>query len=361
MERFYVNVPRAVSERIAAELTLAPASTHLLVGGVGSGKTTELLATERNMAAVPDVVTLYVDVSKQHDIAKMIPGAVIAQVALGIAEHAQQAGHRSAYIQRARDVAFGSWEAPDRSDQDHGEYVPGILISPDRLTANVIRARAPLEGLLGELRARLRHFVVMLDGLDRIGELPAFEQVVAHDVQTLTSLGVGLVLVGPLRAIYGLDRVLLQRFDSVHYQPWIDVTRDRDGAQFLAGVLSKRATDAFDPSAIDALVLGSGGVLRDLLSLAQSALVEAYLDGAERVGVREVGDSLDTFGRKHMQGLRPAEIDVLQRVRLRNSFVQTSEDDLALLMTRRVLEYRGDKQPRYAVHPTLEPLLRELT
>lgn len=360
MERFYVDVPRAVSARIAAELTLAPASTHLLVGGVGSGKTTELLATERHMAGVPDVVTVYVDVSKQHDIARMVPGAVIAQVALGFAEQAQRSGHRSRYIQLARDVAFGSWEDPEHPDPEYGDYVPGILISPELVAANVVRARAPLEGLLHELRARFRHFVVMIDGLDRIGELPAFEQVVAHDVKTLTSLGVGLVLVGPLRAIYGLDRVLLQRFDSVHYQPWIDVTKNREGAQFLAGVLSKRAADAFDPSAIDALVLGSGGVLRDLLSLSQSALVEAYLDGAERVGVREVGDAVDTFGRKHMQGLRPAELEVLQRVRTRGSFVQTSEDDLALLMTRRVLEYRSDKQPRYAVHPTIEPLLREL-
>lgn len=361
MARFYVDLPRSVSTRIAAELTLAPASTHLLVGGVGSGKTTELLATQRHLGSVPDVMSFYVDVSQQHDIAKMVPGAVIAQVALGLAEQAQRTGHRSAYVRRASEVAFGSWEEPEFPAPEYRDYVPGILISPEVVEENVVRARGPLKGLLNELRAQFEHFVVMLDGLDRISELPAFEQVVAHDVKALTSLGIGVVLVGPLRAIYGLDRVLVQRFDSVHYQPWIDVTKDRAGAQFLAGVLSKRAADAFDPSAIDALVLGSGGVLRDLLSLAQSALVEAYLGGAERVGVREVGNAIDTFGRKHMQGLRPAELEVLQRVRTKGSFVQTSEDDLALLMTRRVLEYRSDKQqPRYAVHPTIEPLLREL-
>lgn len=367
MEQFYVSAPRAVSARMAAELTLAPASTHLLVGGVGSGKTTELLATGRHMAGVPDMLTFYVDVSKQHDIAKMVPGAVIAQVALGFAEQAERNGYSSEHSRFARNVAFGSWEDPEQPDPgeygeygEYGDYVPGILISPELVEANVVRARVPLEGLLHDLRARFRHFVVMLDGLDRIGELPAFEQIVAHDVKTLTSLGVGVVLVGPLRAIYGLDRALLQGFDTVHYQPWIDVIKNRDGFQFLAGVLSKRAAGAFDPSAINALVFGSGGVLRDLLSLSQSALVEAYLDGAEFVGEREVGNAVDAFGRKHMQGLRPAELDVLQRVRTRSSFVQTSEDDLALLMTRRVLEYRSDKLPRYEVHPTIEPLLREL-
>jgi chromosomal replication initiation ATPase DnaA len=60
MEQFYVDTPRSVGARIAAELALAPASSHLLVGGVGSGKTTELLATARRIAAIADVATLYV-------------------------------------------------------------------------------------------------------------------------------------------------------------------------------------------------------------------------------------------------------------------------------------------------------------
>ena len=36
--------------------------------------------------------------------------------------------------------------------------------------------------------------------------------------------------------------------------------------------------------------------------------------------------------------------------------MQTSAKDLALLATRRVLEY-GDAHARFAVHPTIEPLL----
>lgn len=364
MERFYVDSPGSVSSRIAAELAIAPASSHLLVGGVGSGKTTELLATQHRLASIPDVATLYVDVTKQHDIAKMTPGAVIAQVGLGLADQLEPLGP-SPHIQAARDVAHGAWEQQDPygDELDHMpgiDYVPGILVSPEQIATNVERARRPLEGLLQVIRRRVRHVVVMLDGLDRIADLVAFEQLVDHDVKTLCALGIGVVLVGPLRALYGLDRVLVQRFDSFHYQPWIDVTRDRGGHDFLAGVLTTRAAEAFDPPAIEPLVAGSGGVLRDLLSLAQSALVEAYMDGAERAGSHEVDDAIESFGRKHLQGLRPGELEVLQRVRTRGSFVQTSEDDLALLMTRRVLEYRTGNQPRYAVHPTIESLLREL-
>jgi hypothetical protein len=106
MERFYVDAPRSVSARIAAELALAPASSHLLVGGVGSGKTTELMATARHVAAISDVATLYVDVTRQHDIDKMAPGAIIAQVGPGLAEQLQEFGP-SPHIQSARDVAYG--------------------------------------------------------------------------------------------------------------------------------------------------------------------------------------------------------------------------------------------------------------
>lgn len=108
------------------------------------------------------------------------------------------------------------------------DYMPGILVSPEQIAENVRRARIPLEGLLQVMRREIQHVVVMLDGLDRIADLQAFEQLVVQDVKTLSLLGVGSVLVGPLRVLYGLDRVLTQRFDSWHYQPWTVDRRDRE-------------------------------------------------------------------------------------------------------------------------------------
>jgi len=360
IDAFYVDSSHSISARLAAELAIAPGSSHLLAGGVGSGKTTELHALQRRLASLVDTAAFYIDVSQRHDIAKMVPGAVVAQVGLVLAEQVARIEPKNWAVHRAHEVAYEAWEYPEEEPPPPDlDYVPGILV-PEPVHENIRRAQAPLEGLLEVIRTRVQHVVVMLDGLDRIADIHAFEQLVVHDVKALASLGVGAVLVGPLRTMYGIDRVLAQYFDSMHYQPWIDVTASPTGRDFLAGVLLRRAGEVLDAPGVDALVHASGGVLRDLLSLAQSALVEAYMGGSDRIGSHEVDDAVDAFGRKHLQGLRPAELEVLQRVRTQGTFVQTSGDDLALLMTRRVLEYRSTNQPRYAVHPTIRGLLKDL-
>jgi len=360
-ERFYLDSSQAVSARIVAELSLAPASSHLLVGGVGSGKTTELLAIARRMVEVPDIATLYVDVSKHHDIARMIPGAVLASVALQLSNRLESRRDAAPLIHAARKMAHGGWEEPDPEDHEYPlVHTPGVLVPPTPSVESLERARGPLAHLLAVLKLDAAHVVVTIDGLDRSWDVHAFDRLVRYDIAALTELGVGVVIVGPLRALYGLERVVAQRFDSLHYQPWLDVRRDSAARDFLTAVLKKRDSDAFDSRAVTSLVSASGGVMRDLLSLTQTSVVEVYMEGAERVEPRHVEAAIQIFGRKHLQGLRPSELEVLQRVRTHGSFVQTSEDDLALLMTRRVLEYRSNDQPRYAVHPTIEPLLAEL-
>jgi hypothetical protein len=46
MERgLYVSHSREIARQIATRVELQPSSTHLIIGGIGSGKTTQLLAT----------------------------------------------------------------------------------------------------------------------------------------------------------------------------------------------------------------------------------------------------------------------------------------------------------------------------
>jgi hypothetical protein len=259
-------------------------------------------------------------------------------------------------------LAFGYWEEfeyPDPGEPDE-HHVSGILVPPDPLKPEVENVRSLTEPIVEGLHQAWPRVVVLLDGLDRMTDMAAFEQVIEHDVKALSSLGVGVVLVGPLKALYGIERAVGQHFDQFHYQPWMDPAAAPGADSFLTSVLKKRMGSAIDAGELEDLVRKSGGVLRDLLSLAQSACVEAYMRGDDTIDVFDVASAVDSFGRKHMQGLRSAEIEVLQRVLAKGTFVQTSEDDLALLMTRRVLEYRSNGRPRYAVHPTIAPFLKEM-
>jgi hypothetical protein len=172
--------------------------------------------------------------------------------------------------------------------------------------------------------------------------------------------GVGVVLVGPLRSLYGADRSVVDRFDYFYHQPAIDAQQDGAAIAFLVGVLRARAdADILPDPSCHRLAEHSGGVLRDLITLAQAAGEEAYLDGADRISQDHVEAAADAFGRKHLLGLGPDELEVLQRVRTKGIFVRTSDKDLALLVTRRVLEYQNGRA-RYAVHPTIRPLLEQL-
>jgi len=374
----YVRSKHAPSSRLAAELALAPASTHLLVGGVGSGKTTELLETARRLDALDDSIALYVDVTSGNDIGHVKPGTVLVQVGLALADIPSDAGGARP-ASDDRDGPLTAWtlnrglsdEVRQLQTLAHGEVddsdfgaitVPGILKAPERpFDLDVAAALEPTERLVRGLQGVHRHVSVLLDGLDRIANVRAFQEIIEEDVRALTSLGVGVVLVGPLRALYGIDRTALDQFDRLHEQPSVDVQRSDEAASFFKTVLRRRAPeDVLDSQALEALVHHSGGVLRDLLALAQSACVEAYVDGSEIIGLVQADAAIDAFGRRLMQGLRSSEIEILQRVRTKGTFVQTKEDDLALLMTRRVLEYRESGVPRYAVHPTIERFLAEM-
>ncbi len=370
----YVPPPGPVATRIAGRLELRPASTHLVIGGVGSGKTTELLEARLRLADLPDVKPFYIDVSKDHDIGRMVSGVVAVQIALAIgsfvrtlvtARDREELPRIEGVIRQLEAVAHGHWYDPDSyeeyDDGSRSAYRHGVLVPPIARANALAEALALLGPLLDEIRKVGAHAVALIDGLDRMTDVAAFELVVDQDVKALASAGVGVVLVGPLKCLYGTSRVITESFDYFLPQPWHDPRADVAAKGFLTDVMRRRLSpDALDDQGLDALVWHSGGVLRDLIAIAQLACEEAYLGGVDTVGLYQVDSAIDAFGRKHMLGLQSDEVEVLQRVRTKGSFVQTSEKELALLMTRRVLEYVTDSGARYVVHPTIEPLLREM-
>src|SRR5438552_18909093 len=82
----YIPHPHATGTRIAARLEIEPASTHLVAGGTGSGKTTELLVAHQALSHVPDMTPIFVDVPSTQQIDKLARGVLIALTASRVAE-----------------------------------------------------------------------------------------------------------------------------------------------------------------------------------------------------------------------------------------------------------------------------------
>ncbi|WP_434299700.1 hypothetical protein [Corallococcus exiguus] len=364
-QKLYVHPPGAISDAIAARLDLDPSSRHLIVGGIGSGKSTQLLVVKDQLLEHGDVHVEHVDVSEKLDLTQLRPGCLIALAGLRLDRHLDKNTKNAisgwTYF---KSWSEGYWSHPDEwdgDDGDPGEFVPGVLRPPkpewvDIPGAIVSAFESAHQGFVQGGRS----LVLLFDSLDRVSDKDAFTRVVEQDVAVLKKAGIGVVLIGPIRSMEGFGRLDADRFDYLSIQAPVDVAYDEIGRKFLEAVLHLRAGgELFSEVALFSLVSFSGGVLRDLLNIAKAAGTEAYLQGAEVIDASHVAVAADGYGRSLMIGLKPEEIETLKHLRATGGFVRTSEDDLALILTRRILEYRSP-QARYAVHPAIAPLLDQI-
>lgn len=354
----YVSPPHAISDAVVRHLEIEPTSRHLVVGTIGSGKTTQLLVATQALNALPDVCAVYIDVSRKQDLVKLKPGCLVALAGLAMLDNLELA--ESPDPMWFKQWALGYTDDPsgyDDSDFD-GVEVEGVVTPPradwHEIAANQVERLAEFAEAM---RASGRQFVVLFDSLDRTTNRPAFTQLVDQDIAALRRCQIGVVLIGPIRSLEGFGRLDVDRFDKLHVQGPIDVAQDDSGREFMFRVLRARVDEAMlaDREAL-ALVAASGGVLRDLISLAKAAGEEAYLHAADAITMAHVEAAIDTFGRSMMVGLHKAEVDTLKHLRDGGGFVWTTDEDLSLLATRRVLGYPS-RSEQFSVHPTIVPLL----
>jgi hypothetical protein len=464
---FYVDPPGAISSQIIGRFEIEPTARQLVVGAIGSGKSTQLLVARDRANESPDLAASYIDVGEKQDLARARPGCLVALASLVLMEHIE--GVEQSRRQRIKGWAHGyeyDPQEPDPEAYDSGyEYAPGILSPPPRRWPSIAEAYIDdLKSLVSSMAAKKKQPVCLFDSLDRINDQKVFSSLVEEDVAALHECGVGVVLVGPPRQLAGFGRIDADLFDHLHVQPPIDVVNDSAGRNFLASVLRRRAPsaernglgaeepqrldgdDAFhkrvgettpklvlilqteradwmsalrtavdeagevgarawevihaqirgriplvstgvqptvspkevherarmfqsfrdaqnargtlSDDALKILVRKSGGVLRDLISLAKLAGEEAYLAGKDQIDASSAEVVADRFGRSLLIGLDPRELDALKQVHATGRFVPVTTSDSALLATRRVLEYRT-RPAAFAVHPCVEPLLAD--
>ena len=103
----------------------------------------------------------------------------------------------------------------------------------------------------------------------------------------------------------------------------------------------------------------SGGVLRDLITLARTSAEAAYRDDKDRIGAAHVQSAIRQLGKRYLVGLGTAQRRRIRRLIDNEEF--PTEDAIAkqLLVDRQVLEYSNNQRDRFAVHPALAKVLAE--
>lgn len=350
----YVEPIDAPAPLIASSLELRPNASHLLIGPIGSGKTTQLRVLEARLGDGTGVVPAFVDVGAVHDVAAMRPGVLIFAAATAVdaltTGTAKSAPWREWLRKKARG---GHWDIePDYDERDYGTtWEPGVLHpAADPWNETVAAAKRALDAVLADsdVDGVRPDITVLFDGLDRLHDLDAFERVVAEDVRALQASHLGVVIAASQRLLYGASTEIRRHFDRVH----------RIGAAdplFLRSVLRFRADDVLLPdAAAERIAEWSGGVLRDLIAIAQGAGEEAYVGGADVIGVEHVDAAANRFGRALLLGVEAHARATLEQVLTTDSFAIGTDSDVQLLVEDRLIDLGG----RYVVHPTLVPLLR---
>lgn len=371
----YVPSPHATSSHIATRLEIDPTSSHLIIGAVGSGKTTELLAIRERLTASTDIVPLFVDVPSVQNLTKLSEGVLVSlawtQIWKHITENQPDLAEKHMREAGLADAVTTGYYVQDPSeledDDDRYIHVPGLITKP---TPNnrLKKVANTLATVLPESSVR---YVILFDGLDRTRRTDALVTMLLNDISQLSNIGIGSVVVGPPELRGEVYHQFTERFATFHFHGATDFTT-ADGLGFLESVLLKRTDVSILPGEERRYIAQwSGGIMRDLIALARNAGEIAYSLGADHISAEHVEVAADRFGRALLLGLSKDATERLTSIytKLRYSriperrfieFTASSDVDIDLLVRRLIIEF-PDLPPRFVFHPTIRPLLRGLT
>jgi hypothetical protein len=339
------------------------------------------MAAEKIEKSIKKVYVRYVDVTLHTDLTKMKNGTLIAIVGLllanSISNDDQEAVESS--IKVIRKLAHGyhrEYEVIDPSSEIRG-LRQGLITPnfPSYLTPKTITKTDRLEGILSpvqrkgvsndlynsvqalcnHLRNQYECIFFLFDGLDRLDNPSAFHGLVENDLRQLSEMGIGSILVGNTHLLTS-EQWTEDYSKSILYQYSLDIEKNNDHKDFFMNVINSRTSqDFFEKDVANTLVHFSGGILRDLMTLTQTAIEAAYFSGENQVTLEHVETVIADFGRSRTFNLTNEELTTLKSFMAQE---QTPVGEVAnkLLLTGRLIEYQHPFR-RCIVHPALQPLL----
>lgn len=375
---FYVNLPNNPIEEITGRVALRPSSVHLLFGGIGSGKTTQLLLTQQALNELEDIKAIYVDVSSVTDISDLKSGALIAIAGielitiLGDIEESKLKSSKkiienTAYgyseiktlpsLSEALNASLAIFR--DSSPRKIVENHKGLLSTEKQENKDLVLQA--FSNLCKAAQEKLgREIIFLFDGLDRLSDSQVFIDSALNDIVEIKNAGIGSVLVGSVVTIYKKRENITSFDNSSYYLPYLDVFESAEAQDFFADVIKVRDDEnLINPDVRKFLTLKSGGVLRDLMSLCQASIEEAYMDGSDRIMEQHAIQAALFLARSKIIGLSESNINILRQVLTEKHFFPRTSEDCELLLTGHILEYRYPRQ-RFVVHPILAPIIENM-
>ena len=367
----YEDLHRKLFRNLAGRADLEPGSQQLLVGGIGSGKTTELLLASRWFESQGEGLPLYIDITAETDLSGLNSGSLLASFGVHLVRrlsHDPEVSipHLKDLLKKVREYAYGkkekiwvstddeeNWsDEDDDSDERPSGYfeirdVPGKLKPPlPALRRDIREIREPLEELISAAKAIHKDVLVTFDGLDRLIAPDKFWALTHQDLRLFRELKVSILATAPLSVLFGsgVGQSVSDHFDRVHH---LSVLAADPKHGFLQSVLKKRGGyDLLSPRDADSICYSSGGVLRDLISLARDAAEEAYVSNHDSVTSGDVEVVVQQLGTAYLRGLGPDAIRTLLALEKSRSFQVDKPSNVELLLTRRVLEILLHRFPR---------------
>jgi len=377
------DLHNSLSRSLAARADLEPGSQQLLAGGIGSGKTTELLLAEKCLYAEGNTAPLFIDITAETDLSGLDSGALLAAFGLHLVRAFRQeqlqagfSGEQFAEVKKAanriKEFSFGKTESRWVDDYDYyepppeeedgppepGHYItvrtPGKLQPPfPALQRDIQQIREPLEMFLTAARKLFHDVVVIFDGLDRLIGVEKFWAVAYQDLRALRKLQVSVLAAAPLSILYGAGRQISENFDRVYHLQTLAAEPEK--LAVLKSVLEQRSvTEMLGSQQAERICVASGGVLRDLITLARDAGDEAYISGSDQIRLEDVEKAVGQLGTGYLRGLGPGQLKALSTLNKTGSFDPNSSVNMELLVTGRALEYSSTD---FRVHPALLPLI----
>lgn len=362
----------SIHDSIATSAELSRGIQIAVVGGIGSGKSTELALTRKLLERHADAVNVFVDLATNADLNEVSTGAILAILAMGLHHEQRKKGDEpsndveSAYAELSK-IAFGTtqWVDPDAmgydANYDDGDRnlvpvkVPGLMrLRFPALKREVKQVEELLLRIASPLLKTDAQITFLIDGLDRLIRTDRFREYAEQDLRTLRGTKMTVIVAAPLLLWYDEGRFLQDYFDVVKHIPAAAPTE----SGFLFEILERRgALELMDRREISSVVKYSGGVLRDLLTLARSAAEYAYHDDQDRIGRQHVRAAVKQLGNRYLAGLGKSHRLRLRLLATKEGFRVADVVSRELLVNRQVLEHFSNGREFFVVHPALAKVL----